>query len=140
MLLGVVAQTERVRKDGLIENHAYSIMKAIDLHGEKLVQMRNPWVSWLVEAVALILRDAFNRNIYLVLSLFIFCYRVFVVCCKGLNKTRRRFPAEKVGRTCVSGDVRVVYEERDYYILFVVVAPTTCCVIRISFARSWLFL
>ncbi|CAN0512886.1 unnamed protein product, partial [Ectocarpus sp. 12 AP-2014] len=34
---------ERVRKDGLIENHAYSIMRAIDMHGEKLIQMRNPW-------------------------------------------------------------------------------------------------
>ncbi|CAN0437039.1 unnamed protein product [Pylaiella littoralis] len=34
---------EKVRKDGLIENHAYSIMRAIDVHGEKLVQIRNPW-------------------------------------------------------------------------------------------------
>lgn len=36
---------EKKRKDGLIEQHAYSIMKAIDLHGKKLIQMRNPWVS-----------------------------------------------------------------------------------------------
>ncbi|CAB1120629.1 unnamed protein product [Ectocarpus sp. CCAP 1310/34] len=39
-----VPQSERVRKDGLIENHAYSIMRAIDMHGEKLIQIRNPWV------------------------------------------------------------------------------------------------
>lgn len=40
------SQMERERKDGLIENHAYSIMRAIDVHGEKLVQIRNPWVRW----------------------------------------------------------------------------------------------
>ncbi|CAN0193130.1 unnamed protein product, partial [Hapterophycus canaliculatus] len=38
------SQTEKVRKDGLIENHAYSIMRAIDVHGERLIQIRNPWV------------------------------------------------------------------------------------------------
>lgn len=38
------AQVEKQRKDGLIENHAYSIIKAVSLHGEKLIQIRNPWV------------------------------------------------------------------------------------------------
>ena len=35
---------EKQRKDGLIENHAYSIMNAVSIHGEKLIQIRNPWV------------------------------------------------------------------------------------------------
>eukprot|EP00904_Undaria_pinnatifida_P010244 jgi/Undpi1/634/HiC_scaffold_10.g04098.m1 len=37
------AVMERERRDGLIENHAYSIMNAVSIHGEKLVQLRNPW-------------------------------------------------------------------------------------------------
>lgn len=55
-----LTQVERVRKDGLIENHAYSIMGAVDLHGEKLVQIRNPWVSETLAAVgrAPVVRDA----------------------------------------------------------------------------------
>ncbi|CAN0384945.1 unnamed protein product [Ascophyllum nodosum] len=36
-------QMERRRKDGLIELHAYSVTKAVDLHGQKLIQIRNPW-------------------------------------------------------------------------------------------------
>ncbi|CAN0042238.1 unnamed protein product, partial [Laminaria digitata] len=34
---------EKKRKDGLIENHAYSIMNAVSIHSEKLIQIRNPW-------------------------------------------------------------------------------------------------
>ena len=44
-LLRRFRQMERERRDGLIENHAYSIMNAVSIHGEKLVQLRNPWVS-----------------------------------------------------------------------------------------------
>lgn len=42
-----LAQIEKVREDGLLENHGYSIVGAVDLHSEKLIKIRNPWVSWL---------------------------------------------------------------------------------------------
>jgi len=30
-------------KNGLVVNHAYSIMKAVEIEGKRLVLVRNPW-------------------------------------------------------------------------------------------------
>ncbi|CAM9267912.1 unnamed protein product, partial [Choristocarpus tenellus] len=34
---------EAQRNDGLIELHSYSLLRCVELHGQKLIQMRNPW-------------------------------------------------------------------------------------------------
>lgn len=38
-----VAKAEDVRRDGLIEGHAYSILSVVELEGQRLIKMRNPW-------------------------------------------------------------------------------------------------
>ncbi|CAK9113588.1 Calpain-type cysteine protease ADL1 (Phytocalpain ADL1) (Protein ADAXIALIZED LEAF1) (Protein DEFECTIVE KERNEL 1) (OsDEK1) (Protein SHOOTLESS 3) [Durusdinium trenchii] len=34
---------EHVREDGLVEAHAYSLLQAVDVEGQRLVFLRNPW-------------------------------------------------------------------------------------------------
>ncbi|CAM9414877.1 unnamed protein product [Discosporangium mesarthrocarpum] len=44
MCCSIIGKTvEGQRRDGLIELHAYSILRCVDLHGQKLIQIRNPW-------------------------------------------------------------------------------------------------
>ena len=40
------AGSDSQNTDGIVHGHAYSLLKIVDKHGERLLRLRNPWGSF----------------------------------------------------------------------------------------------